>query len=1108
MIDSDLVFKTTSNALSILNNSEDLEQAIADILKEIGEGLKLECTFVIRCIEPSANGGMCYEYEWCNEGVDARLNGIKSKILLSRKTSLIKTVLMDNGSFHSPVDSKVDLFDDFPGIRNMDSYLLIPIYLNRGLWGMIGLEYSFSNPMFLDSSIHHLRNLGISFGFFVLSLENKKRHVDTEQKYLRIIENIRDVVFTLDFSFKFVYLNGGWERLTGFSKEQSLGQTILSFFEPTYIDFFVKELEVLSSGVSLEITLDLPLVTFNKELHWIRIYVKQSLEDEGKLFGTILDIHQNKLNAEKLRYSHSAFKSLFNTVEDVLYIGNPTSRSYYIISKRISDFGVSQEKFINEPSYWLDMVHIEDRLIVDKFIRNSWVEENQKLEYRIINNHGITLWVENRTWLEYDMSGKPYRLHGRLSDITTTKTKELELLESEERFKVISENLPFPLIMCSLVDLEILYFNEFFLNMISQNNSSVRKDFNIDDYVFHPDSSISIREYILDGVEIDNLEVLVHEANGDHWYSLSSQKLPFKGGEVVIIILYNIHKRKLAELERFRLEDVLTALDQTQISFSMEEEFRDTYAKLLSTLIFFTKSEFGFLGEVIYDNDGAPYLRSNAIKNVECSEEIQRFIDSHMEKGFIFKELDNLIGDVLLSGKPLISNDLNGVGRSRANLPKGHPNIKRFLGIPIYKGDQFIGMVGLANKEKIYSQEDIDFLKPFMSSYANLISLVNENKRRVMAESLHKESENLYKILSDNVDDVVSLHDLKMKIRYVSPSIERVTGISPEELIDKDFFEFINYHHEKSIDFESYPKFVIPVLHNKSGKTIKIEMIWKPLYNNQGKLYSFLATSRDVTDRELILSKLKKTLDKEKELNQLKSRFIAMTSHEFRTPLATIFSSNDLLKMILSQLENQEIKSKSMRHIDKINTQLGRLTQMVTDVLLMEQTSDGRLNVNLSLLDINQIIVETLQDKFAYNEAKPCINLKLPNKSVYLKSDRTWLSYIIKNIVENALKYSKSGDRMPDLSIKKRPNAIVLLVQDYGIGVPRKEQKFIFDPFYRSTNASSVKGTGLGLSIVYELVLKLGGKINFKSKENYGTTISIVFPYGTQDTPTSTRKGR
>ncbi|WP_192349010.1 ATP-binding protein [Algoriphagus sp. Y33] len=1107
MVDTDEVISATASAFKILNSPGSLREALQKILHELGEKCEAEHSYIVKNLSHAQGYKMVYELGWSKNSEPYYLDEYVSNNPLWDGTQVIERI-HNEGYFHALAatkDSDNGGFSEIPKNHYENSCLLIPIYSYKKLWGLLGLEHGKPTPQFTNTSIALLKNFADSLGAVIYGLESRKNHLDCKRNYQRIIANIRDVVFTLDYGFNLMSLNGGWKRLSGFEIRHALGRSIFLFIERTYQDYFLRELESLVNGVILEISLDLPLITSSNSLRWVRIAVKRPTGKKQELFGTFIDIHQNKVNADRLRESHSAFKSLFNTVEDVLYIGDPGTKSFSIISEKVSSLGLSRDKFINDSSYWLDIVHPDDRELVEQCVNEAWSTGNLNLEYKILNDQGLTLWVENKSWMEYDGFGRPFRLHGRYSDITSVKTKELELIESEERFKAISENLPFPLLMCTPDSMDILYINEFFLTMISQNSSSIRSDFNIDDYVFHSDPAISIKKYIQDAVEIDNLEVLVHQDDGDNWHSLSSQKLPYKGGFVLTIILYNIHKRKLAELERIRLEEALHALDQTQISFSIEVEVRETYSKLLSTLIFFTKSEYGFLGEVLYDDSGKPYLRSNAIRNKECSEEIQRFIDKHSKDGFIFRGLDNLIGEVLLSGKSLISNNLNSGYSSNAVLPFGHPVLKRFLGIPIYKGEKFIGMVGLANKEKIYSQEDIDFLQPFMSSYANLISLVNENKQRVKAESLHQESENLYKILSDNVDDIVSLHDLELKTLYVSPSVQRVTGFLPNVLLGKNFFEYVAYKLDQGIDFEKYPKFVIPINHRVSGKTIQIEMIWKPLYNEQGELYSFLATSRDVTERESILVKLKETLDKEKELNQLKSRFIAMTSHEFRTPLATIFSSADLLEMILKQLDDQDIKARSLRHVEKISTQLSRLTHMVSDVLLMEQNSDGRLNVNLSHLNISEVILDTLQDSFSFDAANPCIHLDLPKRPVSMRSDRTWLTYIVKNIVENALKYSVGKDKMPRLTLRNREGRITLRIQDFGIGVPKGEQKFIFDPFYRSSNANGINGTGLGLSIVYELVLKLGGKIQFKSKENSGTTFSIVFPYELHNSTSRTR---
>ncbi len=1105
------ILAATIEAYSILQEAKKLSEAMPLVLKKLGEANSAERTYIFKNLyDGDGTFGISYQFEWCRNPERTSLGREELNFLPWRLFPDVAIRLQNNEPVSIPLVELEDNIFSGPFSESENTWVtLFPIISKNKFWGFMGLNHHSQSDLPSESQTAVLYSFAQSIGHLLMGLRNYRRVLRSEKKHSRIIENIRDVAFKLDYGYHFVYLNPGWEKISGYTALESTGASIVDFVENAYHDFLKSELERMVQGEVAEFSLDLPFITQNAQLKWVKINIRKLKSSaENELFGTITDIHQSKLTADKLMENQSAFTSLFNTVEDVLYIGDPKGKNFVMVSDKVNRLGLCRKGFLYNSSYWLNIVHPDDRLLVDRHRDDFWNLGSFSLDYRVNNEHGITLWVNHKTWMEYDTSGQPLRVHGRYSNITSVKTKEIQLLESEERFKTISESLPFPLIMCTMDELDVLYINEFFLNIISQSTSSVSADFDIDDFVFHPDPAISVKDYIRNTVEIDNLEVLVKEVGGDSWYSLSSQKIPYHGGFVLTIVLYNIHKRKLAELERMRLAEILQALDQTQLNFSTEVEVQETFTNLLTTLIFFTRSEYGFLGEVLYDGQGNPYLKSNAISNSISNDHVHQFIQTHAPKGFEFRKLNNLIGEVLMSGKYLISNNVTRDERkSKDAMPHGHPELKRFLGIPIYKGDKFIGLVGLANKEKPYTQEDIDFLQPFLSSYANLISLVNVNKQKVKAESMQKESENLYKILSDNVDDIVSLHDLNLKTRYVSPSIERVAGFHPDILVGKDFFQFVDFPLDRSINFENYPRFVIPVRHKRLQKTIKIEMIWKPLYDENNRLYSYLATSRDVTERESILLKLKATLDKEKELNQLKSRFISMTSHELRTPLATILSSTDLLAMIIDKLGDNEIKHKSSNHIRKITGQLGRLTQIISDVLLMQQNSDGRINIDLSILDLNKVIMETLLDNFGSEAEGLAIKLDLPVEPVLIRSDLKWLSYIVRNIVENALKYSTGSERVPELTLRKKRSLIYITVQDFGIGVPEKEQKYIFDPFYRSSNVNGIKGTGIGLSIVYELVLKLGGHIDFRSKENKGTTITVSFPYERKNTSGRRRSG-
>jgi len=250
-----------------------------------------------------------------------------------------------------------------------------------------------------------------------------------------------------------------------------------------------------------------------------------------------------------------------------------------------------------------------------------------------------------------------------------------------------------------------------------------------------------------------------------------------------------------------------------------------------------------------------------------------------------------------------------------------------------------------------------------------------------------------------------------------------------------------------------------------------------------------------VTERELGVKELKKAILKEKELNQLKSRFISMTSHEFRTPLSTILSSTDLL-LVMSERENGNISKEQLDvHLNRILNQIKRLNNVINDVLILEQNEQGKVKSVSQPLYIIGFISSLLSE---FNDQKNPINkirLQFPVKEKLIYSDPTWLTHVFKNIVENAFKYSLPENQAPELTLVYRPKTFEITVKDYGMGIPKEDQKYIFDSFFRSKNVANIKGTGLGLNIVNEFVKKLGGKIIFKSELGEGSEFIVRLPY-------------
>jgi signal transduction histidine kinase len=252
--------------------------------------------------------------------------------------------------------------------------------------------------------------------------------------------------------------------------------------------------------------------------------------------------------------------------------------------------------------------------------------------------------------------------------------------------------------------------------------------------------------------------------------------------------------------------------------------------------------------------------------------------------------------------------------------------------------------------------------------------------------------------------------------------------------------------------------------------------------------------SRDVTDREFVLEELKRTLEKEIELTQLKSKFISMTSHEIRTPLATIQSSTDLIEIISEGVKEEKAHVGLVKQTRKIHAQLSRLTQIISDVVLFEKNNEGKLGYNQIDVDIKRLLVQLAFDQFGLKENESKIELELGHELIMVKSDPALLIHVLRNLIENAIKYTPEGSPKPILKMIRKEKTVDVQIVDFGIGIPQNDTKFLFNTFFRGSNVSNIKGTGLGLSIVNDLVRKLDGKMTFSSKENQGSTFIITLP--------------
>lgn len=240
---------------------------------------------------------------------------------------------------------------------------------------------------------------------------------------------------------------------------------------------------------------------------------------------------------------------------------------------------------------------------------------------------------------------------------------------------------------------------------------------------------------------------------------------------------------------------------------------------------------------------------------------------------------------------------------------------------------------------------------------------------------------------------------------------------------------------------------------------------------------------------QLAKEEVSQSLEKEKELGQLKSRFVSMASHEFRTPLSSIQLSAVLIDKYSQQFQNTNIT----KHIGKIKNAVGNLTGILNDFLSLERLEAGKIGpvfTSFDLLKFSEEITEEMQLVAKQNQRIIYQHTGTVN-SVML--DQNLLKNCIINLIGNAIKYS-GEDTYIEFSTEIANNTLTVMVKDNGIGIPDNDQKHLFEAFFRAHNTGNIPGTGLGLNIVTRYAGLMNGQIKFESKVNQGTSFTISFP--------------
>jgi PAS domain S-box-containing protein len=247
----------------------------------------------------------------------------------------------------------------------------------------------------------------------------------------------------------------------------------------------------------------------------------------------------------------------------------------------------------------------------------------------------------------------------------------------------------------------------------------------------------------------------------------------------------------------------------------------------------------------------------------------------------------------------------------------------------------------------------------------------------------------------------------------------------------------------------------------------------------------------DTRTAELRLAEksVREALEAEKELNALKSRFVSMASHEFRTPLSTIMSSVDLI----ARYSDGPQRDKVERHVSKIRGKVRELTTMLNDFLSLDKLEQGMVRCTASELDVVHLCIELVEELRNLTKSGQEIIYNHEGTERNVMQDRQMLGHLLSNLVSNAIKYSPENKRI-ELTTSVANGVLQITVSDEGMGIPLEDQQHLFERFFRASNAFTVQGTGLGLNIVRKYLDLMGGTIHFTSEPGKGSVFTAQLP--------------
>lgn len=569
---------------------------------------------------------------------------------------------------------------------------------------------------------------------------------------------------------------------------------------------------------------------------------------------------------------------------------------------------------------------------------------------------------------------------------------------------------------------------------------------------------------------------------------LDAQVMSFEaeGRKFFFISLLPLREMDETARDLRRHHDLLRAIADAQSNYIDEVTPQTLFNTMLEQVLALTDSEYGFIGEVHYSEEKQQrYLRTHAITNVAWDDATRKFFEANVSEGFEFFNLETLFGYTIHSGELVIANDPASDARS-GGVPRGHPELSSYLGLPIYQGNKFVGMMGIANRPQGYEMKDVELLSPLLKTCASIIDGYHAATRQREAEMALRESEERL-AEAQRIAHVGSWEwRIKEDTLHWSDEIYRIFGFTCDMVPNYEKF-VAAVHPDERLKVQEAVEHSLKtgepyVVEHRIYRTDGVERVLHEQgevhYDEKGEPAVMIGAVLDITER--------------KTAERMKDEFVSIVSHELRTPLTALRGSLGLLAGGVAGNFDPQIQH--LLDISCRNTE--RLLELINDILDISKIESGKLEMKIERFSLLDLLNMAISENEPYaRQFDVTLELQRGLPDVHLNVDRARFLQVMSNLISNAVKYGARAGRV-EVYVKILGDELEVGVRDFGEGVPQDFRRVIFDKFTQADSSSTRNkgGTGLGLSIAKAIVENLGGNLDFDSVQGKGSTFFFHLP--------------